>query len=65
MHVEDQIIAGIEPPGHACGFHQNRRIVKTASVAQVRKPIYRSSVARWRPYEAHLGPLFDVVKGYR
>ena len=47
------------------GFHQNRRIVKTASVAQVRKPIYRTSVARWKPYEAHLGPLFDVVKDYR
>ncbi len=47
------------------GFHQNRRIVKTASVAQVRKPIYKTSVARWKPYERHLGPLLDVVKDYR
>ena len=47
------------------GFHQNRRIVKTASVAQVRKPIYRTSVARWKAYERHLGALFDVVKDYR
>jgi hypothetical protein len=47
------------------GFHQNRRIVKTASVAQVRKPIYKTSVARWKPYERHLGPLFDLVKDYR
>ena len=47
------------------GFHQNRRIVKTASVAQVRKPIYKTSVARWKSYERHLGPLFDVVKDYR
>ena len=47
------------------GFHQNRRIVKTASVAQVRKPIYKTSVARWKPYERHLAPLFDVVKDYR
>ena len=47
------------------GFHQNRRIVKTASVAQVRKPIYKTSVARWKPYERQLGPLFDVVKDYR
>ena len=47
------------------GFHQNRRIVKTASVAQVRKPIYKTSVARWRPYERQLAPLFEVVKDYR
>ena len=47
------------------GFHQNRRIVKTASVAQVRKPIYKTSVARWKAYERHLGPLFELVKDYR
>lgn len=46
-------------------FHQNKRIVKTASIAQVRKPIYRSSVARWRHFEAQLGPLLDIVKNYR
>lgn len=47
------------------GFHQNRRIVKTASVAQVRKPIYKTSVARWKAYEQHLGPLRDIVERYR
>ena len=47
------------------GFHQNQRIVRTASVAQVRRPIYKTSVARWKPYERHLGPLFEVVKDYR
>ena len=47
------------------GFHANRRIVKTASVAQVRRPIYKTSVARWKHYEAHLGELHDVVKAYR
>jgi tetratricopeptide (TPR) repeat protein len=47
------------------GFHQNRRIVKTASVAQVRKPIYKTSVARWKHYERHLGPLLEVVQDYR
>jgi hypothetical protein len=43
-------------------FHENKRIVKTASAAQVRKPVYRSSVARWKHFEAHLGPLLDIVK---
>ena len=47
------------------GFHQNRRIVKTASVAQVRKPIYKTSVARWKPYERHLAPLMEIVRPYR
>jgi len=47
------------------GFHTNRRVVKTASVAQVRRPIYKTSVARWKPYEAHLGELFEVVKHCR
>jgi len=47
------------------GFHANRRVVRTASVAQVRRPIYRTSVARWKPYQRHLGPLLEVVGTYR
>jgi tetratricopeptide (TPR) repeat protein len=38
-------------------FHKTRRSVSTASTRQVRKPIYRSSIQRWRHYEKHLGPL--------
>lgn len=36
---------------------RNRRVVRTASVWQVRQPIYTSSVARWRRYEPWLGEL--------
>jgi hypothetical protein len=32
--------------------------VRTASVAQVRQPIYRRSLARWKNYEGALAPLF-------
>lgn len=46
-------------------FHQNTRVVKTASAAQVRRPVYRSSVARWMHFEAHLAPLLGIVKDYR
>ena len=46
-------------------FHQNKRVVRTASIAQVRKPIYRSSVARWKHFEAQLTPLLDIVRDYR
>lgn len=38
-------------------FHLSNRRVKTASYEQVRKPIYTSSVGRWRQYEPWLGPL--------
>jgi tetratricopeptide (TPR) repeat protein len=46
-------------------FHQNKRVVKTASAAQVRRPVYRSSVARWTHFEAHVRPLLDIVQAYR
>jgi Tfp pilus assembly protein PilF len=38
-------------------FHSNRDPVATASAAQVRRPIYRSSLDQWRHYEAKLEPL--------
>lgn len=46
----------------AClSFHKSRRPVRTASVNQVRKPIYRGSVGRWKPYAGHLGPLLAAL----
>src|SRR5579864_268085 len=39
----------------------NPRAVKTPSKWQTRQPIYRTSVARWRRYEAWLGPLRALV----
>src|SRR3954452_22133422 len=44
-------------------FHKSDRPVKTASVAQVRKPIYKTSVERWKKYGAGLQPLVDAVGG--
>ncbi len=44
-------------------FFEAERAVNTASVAQVRKPIYKSSVQRWKPYEKHLGPLIAALGG--
>jgi hypothetical protein len=32
--------------------------VRTASVMQVRQPVYQRSVARWKHYEQDLGELF-------
>jgi tetratricopeptide (TPR) repeat protein len=51
------------PWDEAClDFHKTERLVRTASVAQVRQPIYSRSVARWKRYEAHLKPLLDRLE---
>lgn len=42
-------------------FHKKKRSVNTASVVQVRKPIYKSSVERWRPYEPYIQPMLKVL----
>jgi tetratricopeptide (TPR) repeat protein len=44
-------------------FHKSDRPVKTASVAQVRKPIYKTSVQRWKKYGAGLQPLVNAIDG--
>ncbi|TAN07458.1 MAG: sulfotransferase family protein [Rhodanobacteraceae bacterium] len=46
-------------------FHANRHAVRTVSLGQVRRPIYRSSVARWEHFQTHLGPLIAILSGYR
>jgi len=42
-------------------FHKNTSPTATASAAQVRRPIYASSVNRWRRYEAQLAPLINAL----
>ena len=42
-------------------FNKHKRVVSTASYDQVRKPIYKGSVARWRRYEKHLKPLQNAL----
>ena len=42
-------------------FYWNERPVFTASNAQIRQPIYASSVGRWRRYEDQLQPLIDSL----
>ncbi|MGJ4943596.1 tetratricopeptide repeat protein [Bradyrhizobium sp. HKCCYLS1011] len=44
-------------------FHRTERPVRTASATQVRKPIYRSAVGRWRVYEDQLEPLLTTLSG--
>jgi len=47
----------------AClAFHETKRPVMTASMWQVRQPVYRGSIGRWRNYREHLGPLLEGLK---
>jgi tetratricopeptide (TPR) repeat protein len=41
-------------------FHRSGRDVKTASYQQVRRPIYTTSVERWRRYEKHIDILLKA-----
>jgi hypothetical protein len=65
-----RIISFLELPWNdSClKFYENERKVVTASVSQVRKPIYKTSTNRWRKYEPYLKPLLDelgpLVKQY-
>jgi len=42
---------------------RNQRIITTPSAWQVRQPIYRSSVERWRHYRPWLGAFADLLEG--
>ncbi|MGB7346425.1 MAG: sulfotransferase [Pirellulaceae bacterium] len=43
-------------------FHKNDRAVHTPSKWQVRQPMYRSSVQKWRRYEKHLKPITERIE---
>jgi tetratricopeptide (TPR) repeat protein len=73
----EQLVADPEPETRSlidyCGLswddaclspHKTERGVKTASVTQVRQPVYTDSVERWRRYETFLQPLLDALGDY-
>ncbi|MCH7537632.1 MAG: sulfotransferase [Proteobacteria bacterium] len=42
-------------------FHETERAVKTASSEQVRQPIYKGGMGKWRKYESHLGEWMEEL----
>jgi hypothetical protein len=50
---------GLDWDERCLAFHQTQRQVNTASASQVRKPLFRTSLARWRPAAELLQPLYD------
>jgi len=73
VHYED-LVDDIEGEGRRvlshCGlewedacrdFHDTERTVRTASLMQVREPVYRRAIGSWQRYAKHLGPLADAL----
>jgi tetratricopeptide (TPR) repeat protein len=52
---------GLEWDPACLQFHRTFRPVRTASFAQVRQPVYASSVARWKNYQDELAHLFAAL----
>jgi hypothetical protein len=50
---------GLDWDERCLAFHQTQRQVNTASASQVRKPLFRTSLERWRPAAELLQPLYD------
>ena len=44
-------------------FQRAKRPVRTASAVQVRRPLFQTSVGRWKRYERALAPLFARLEG--
>ncbi|ARN73083.1 tetratricopeptide repeat-containing sulfotransferase family protein [Oceanicoccus sagamiensis] len=50
------------PFEQACmNFHKTKRNVNTPSASQVRKPMYKTAVEKWKNYEQQLQPLADIL----
>ena len=52
---------GLDWDARVLDFHQTPRNVQTASLWQVRQPIYTAAVEGWRAYEKFLGPLQEAL----
>jgi tetratricopeptide (TPR) repeat protein len=54
-------VCGLEWEPACARFHETARPVRTASVTQVRQPLYRHAVARWKHYETLVAELFAQI----
>jgi tetratricopeptide (TPR) repeat protein len=52
---------GLEWEPACLEFHKTDRPIRTASLTQVRQPVYTKSVERWKNYEAHLAEIFAAL----
>ena len=43
-------------------FYENKEASTTASTAQIRRPVYQSSVGKWKDYEEYLQPAVEILQ---
>jgi tetratricopeptide (TPR) repeat protein len=55
---------GLDWDSSSLEFHREEGVVKTASLWQVRQPIYSSSIRRWENYAPHIGELAKALADY-
>lgn len=56
---------GLDWNSECLQFHKAKRVVNTASYQQVREPLYKRSVARWKKYSPFIQPLIDELAPYK
>jgi tetratricopeptide (TPR) repeat protein len=54
---------GLEWQPQCLKFYENKEASTTASTAQIRRPVYRSSIGKWREYEDQLQPVAKILTG--
>jgi Flp pilus assembly protein TadD len=52
---------GLDWDENCLQFYQSDRLIRTASITQVRQPVYQKSVSRWKSYQPYLADLFDPL----
>ena len=68
-HQEDETrklleYVGLNWEDQCLEFHKTKRVVRTASAAQVRQKMYQGSSEEWRKYEKHLAPMVELLRGF-
>ncbi len=53
---------GLDWQAQCLKFYENKEASTTASTAQIRRPIYKSSVGKWRDYEEQLQPVVEILQ---
>jgi hypothetical protein len=55
---------GLDWDPNCLKYYEKERAVQTASVWQVRQPLYKKSIRRWENYSQHIEPLAGMLKPY-
>ena len=52
---------GLEWSDDCLDFHKSQSVVRTASMTQVRQPVYKSSIGKWQAYRTQLSPVTSAL----